>query len=193
MHLQSGRFDIGRKCRGFLPFRPKVRATLCQRAERERCRCRADWPALWEPGSPFQGFAGLLRFGVMMPEIRFARPLLVSIAAISLAACGGSGASTKPAESAEAEADAPAERAVADMYPKTRSTVKGTLVVRDSPEGLSIKGKLKGLDSGSFAITLHESGDCSSHDAKTVGPVWNPTAADPPVGFLGNTTGSDDS
>lgn len=128
-----------------------------------------------------------------MPEIRFARPLLVSIAAISLAACGGSGASTKPAESAEAEADAPAERAVADMYPKTRSTVKGTLVVRDSPEGLSIKGKLKGLDSGSFAITLHESGDCSSHDAKTVGPVWNPTAADPPVGFLGNTTGSDDS
>jgi len=128
----------------------------------------------------------------MMPEFRFPSALTLSVIGVALAACGGAGASPPPAESADSAQAAPAERAIADLYPKTRSQVKGSLVVRDTPDGLSIKGKLKGLDGGSFAITLHEGRDCSAHDAKTVGAVFNPTAADPPLGFLGNATGSDE-
>src|SRR5687768_13430540 len=111
---------------------------------------------------------------------------------LCLSACGG--AATPPpaaAESAPADAEA-AERGVVDLHPKTRSQVKGSLAVRDSPEGLSIKGKLKGVEAGSHGFTLHESGDCTAHDAKTVGPVWNPTAAEPPLGILGNIVGSDE-
>jgi Cu/Zn superoxide dismutase len=128
----------------------------------------------------------------MMPEIRLLPLLAISLGTTGLIACGGATASAPPAETAAVEEAAPIERAIADLYPKTRSQVKGSLVVRDSPEGLSIKGKVKGLDSGSFAVTLHESGDCTAHDAKTVGPVWNPTKADPPVGFIGNATGHDE-
>jgi len=127
----------------------------------------------------------------MMPEIRLLPLLTISLSSIGAIACGGATASAPPAETAAADEGAP-ERGIADLYPKTRSQVKGSLVVRDTPEGLSIKGKVKGLESGSFAVTLHESGDCSAHDAKTVGAVWNPTQADPPLGFLGNATGSDE-
>src|SRR6187549_1000977 len=133
----------------------------------------------------------------MLTESRLIGCRLVALCALPLVASGLSACASSTASAPAAEAPAEqtaivAERGIADLFPKTRSHVKGTLVFRDSPDGLSIKGKLKALESGSYAITLHESGDCSAHDAKTVGPVWNPTAATPPLGFLGNATGSDD-
>jgi Cu-Zn family superoxide dismutase len=133
----------------------------------------------------------------MMTESRLVGLRLIALCALPLASsglagCASSTASAPPAEAAAEPSAIVAERGIADLFPKTRSHVKGTLVFRDSPDGLSIKGKLKDLESGSYAITLHESGDCSAHDAKTVGAVWNPTASQPPLGFLGNATGSDE-
>jgi len=125
-----------------------------------------------------------------MAPHRLALGSLVSIS-LCLVGCAGSSSSAPAAESAPSET-AEVEKGVVDLFPKTRSQVKGSLVLRDSPEGLSIKGKLKGVDAGSHGFSLHATNDCTAHDAKTVGPVWNPTEAEKPVGLLGNVVGSDD-
>jgi superoxide dismutase, Cu-Zn family len=127
----------------------------------------------------------------MMSSLRVALGSAISIS-LCLSGCGC--AATPPPAAAEAtpEGAEAAERGIVDLHPKTRSQVKGSLSLRDSPDGLSIKGKLKGVEAGSHGFTLHESGDCTAHDAKTVGPIWNPTAADPPLGILGNVVGSDE-
>jgi superoxide dismutase, Cu-Zn family len=126
----------------------------------------------------------------MMSSLRVAVGSAVWIS-LCLSGCGGAAQPPAAAEAAPTET-AGVERGIVDLHPKTRSQVKGSLALRDSPEGLSIKGKLKGVESGSHGFTLHESGDCTAHDAKTVGVVWNPTAADPPLGILGNVVGNDE-
>jgi Cu/Zn superoxide dismutase len=123
---------------------------------------------------------------------RLAALCTLALASAALTGCASSATAAPPAESAADEQAVVAERGIADLFPKTQSHVKGTLVFRDSPDGLTIKGKLKDLESGSYAITLHEGGDCTAYDAKSVGSVLNPKASDPPAGFVGNAAGDDD-
>lgn len=103
--------------------------------------------------------------------------------------CGGT--QTEPAE-AERPTETPAnfEKGTAHLFSKSGSKVKGALAFRDSSEGLHVTGDLVGLDEGSsFAVSLHISPDCSAHDGKSVGPIFNPSEAVPPVGLIGEARG----
>lgn len=103
--------------------------------------------------------------------------------------CGAT--QTEPAE-AEQPAEKPEnfEKGTAHLFAKSGSKVKGALAFRDSPEGLHVTGELEGLDEGSsFAISLHTNPDCSAHDGKSVGPIFNPGDAVPPVGLIGEARG----
>lgn len=103
------------------------------------------------------------------------------------AACAGS-AKNAEAESAESDAASPTnfERGLADLFPKSNSQVRGSLVFRQGPDGLQIGGHVQGLEGGRFAISIHESNDCSAHDASSVGKVFDPTASSPPRGLVGD-------
>lgn len=105
------------------------------------------------------------------------------------------GESAPPAENAQSvdAAENPEwDRGIADLFPKSNSDVRGTLVLRETPGGLQIKGRIEALEKGSFALSMHVDGDCSSHDAKSVGDVFNPTEADPPAGLLGDARGNNE-
>lgn len=132
---------------------------------------------------------------LLFAPLRSRSALALGILTLLSTACGGAqtAAETQVAPSAHAGNAEPSkvERAIADVFPKSRSQVKGSLVFKETPEGLAIVGKLKGVDSGSHALTLHASGDCTAHDAKSVGPVWNPGDRQPASGFLGNVVGDD--
>jgi len=121
-------------------------------------------------------------------RLRCAAGLVLLASSFGLVACGGaSGPEPATPDDAQQEAAAEpteAERALAEMYPTQRSDVSGTIVLRMAPEGLVLKGRLNGLPAGSHALVIHEKGDCSAHDAKSVGGIFNPTDASPPVGRL---------
>lgn len=111
------------------------------------------------------------------------------IAAGLLLGCGGT--QTEPAEAeGPQEQQEKFEKGTAHLYSKSGSKVKGALAFRDSSEGLHVTGDLEGLDEGSsFAVSLHTSPDCSAHDGKSVGPIFNPSNASPPVGLVGEVRG----
>lgn len=100
-------------------------------------------------------------------------------------ACGGAPA---PAETpATTPEPTEVERAIAEMYPTQRSEVGGTIVLRMTEQGgLLLKGNLTGLPAGSHALAIHEKGDCTAHDAKSVGGLFNPGGAEQPLGMLGD-------
>ncbi|NLE85923.1 MAG: superoxide dismutase family protein [Myxococcales bacterium] len=101
-------------------------------------------------------------------------------------ACGGT---TPPPEQPAAGAEtAPedADRALAEMYPTQQSEVSGTIVVRMTEGGVLLKGRLTGLPAGTHALAIHENGDCTAHDAKSVGGLFAPGGGDPPLGLLGD-------
>lgn len=100
-------------------------------------------------------------------------------------ACGGATPSTEtPAAQAP---PAEVERAIAEMYPTQRSEVGGTIVLRRTEKGgLLLKGNLSGLPAGSHALAIHEKGDCTAHDGKSVGGLFNPAGGETPLGMLGD-------
>lgn len=111
------------------------------------------------------------------------------LAAELVLGCGA--AQTEPAEAEQPTATPENfEKGTAHLFAKSGSKVKGALAFRDSPDGLHVTGDLEGLDEGSsFAVSLHTSPDCSAHDGKSVGPIFNPSSAVPPVGLIGEVRG----
>lgn len=109
---------------------------------------------------------------------------------------GCAGGQTAGPDTAEGAQEAPAEpesyeRGVARMYPRSSSDVKGALIFRDGPEGLTVTGDLENLEDGSsYAVYLHTTPDCSALDGKSVGPIYNPGQSSPPAGLLGQAQGS---
>lgn len=115
-------------------------------------------------------------------------PLLALLLGIGLPSTSGCGGSAPPAEQPATEpAASDADRAIAEMYPTQRSEVSGTIVLRMTDTGgLLLKGNLNGLPAGSHAIAIHDKGDCTAHDAKSVGALFNPAGAEAPIGMLGD-------
>lgn len=63
-----------------------------------------------------------------------------------------------------------------DLLAKSGSSVGGFLVFSSTDEGVLIKGQVSGLGSkGMHGFHVHETGDCSSADAKSAGGHFNPT------------------
>lgn len=124
----------------------------------------------------------------------FLNKTLASFTLACLVGAPGCGGSTPPpeaasgSESAAKQEEADTDRSLAEMYPTQRSEVSGTIVLRTTEAGVLLKGRLNGLPAGSHALAIHEKGDCSAHDGKSVGGLFNPAGADPAVGRLGDLT-----
>ncbi len=101
-------------------------------------------------------------------------------------ACGGTKPPPEPPNAGGDPTSDGADRALAEMYPTQQSEVSGTIVVRMTEGGVSLKGRLTGLPAGSHALAIHENGDCTAHDAKSVGGLFAPGGGDPPAGLLGD-------
>ncbi|MDW5287276.1 superoxide dismutase family protein [Formosa sp. PL04] len=62
------------------------------------------------------------------------------------------------------------------MEAKSDSKVSGTIVFTEVDNSVNMLGELHGLKPNTVhAIHLHETADCSAHDAKSSGGHWNPT------------------
>lgn len=90
--------------------------------------------------------------------------------------------------------DEPMPEAVAKLESKSGSTVMGQAEFFTSGMEVRVQLEVTGTMPGTHAVHLHEKGDCSSEDAESAGPHWNPTGHDhghlekPPahLGDIGN-------
>ena len=109
--------------------------------------------------------------------------LALMLCCLSLGACQrNSPPPANPAptntEPAPAPAASPAASAHATLSGKSGSTVTGELQFTASTEGVSIAGEVAGLAPNSLhGFHVHETGDCSATDAKSVGEHFNPEHA----------------
>ncbi len=61
------------------------------------------------------------------------------------------------------------------LEPKSGSTAKGNVILREENGSVTMIAVLGGLTEGNHAIHLHESADCSAEDGTSTGGHWNPT------------------
>ncbi|WP_434037452.1 superoxide dismutase family protein [Formosa sp. 4Alg 33] len=82
-------------------------------------------------------------------------------------------------ENAENAKDASTDNAIqiqVTMEAKSDSKVSGNIVFTQVDDTVKMLGELEGLKPNTeHAIHLHETADCSAHDAKSSGGHWNPT------------------
>ena len=89
-------------------------------------------------------------------------------AAVLLLAAGCGGAPDKPAAPA---ANPP--MGVARVTPKNGSTVRGVISFTQKGDKVAIAGQFFELFPGAHSIYIHTTGNCSSPNAASAGPVWN--------------------
>lgn len=61
------------------------------------------------------------------------------------------------------------------MEPKSGSNLSGTVEFTEEGGGVTMKARINGLATGTHAMHIHETGDCSAADASSAGGHWNPT------------------
>lgn len=92
-------------------------------------------------------------------------------------------------------------RAVAEMAPTEGNSASGTVVFRQTDEGLEVSVELTGLEAGStHGFHVHENGDCSAPDGTSAGGHYNPGGHDHALpddqprhaGDMGNVTADDE-
>ncbi|MFB9051705.1 superoxide dismutase family protein [Formosa undariae] len=126
--------------------------------------------------------------------MKFHKTLLLAICVIGLASCENKKKETNSMdnpthtpdkesviENAENAKDMSTDNAIqvkVVMEAKSDSKVSGTIVFTQVDDSVKMLGELEGLKPNTVhAIHLHETADCSSHDAKSSGGHWNPTDA----------------
>jgi Cu-Zn family superoxide dismutase len=112
------------------------------------------------------------------------RALVLPALALALGGC-----STSPPPAQNPATAAPkvvtATSAMAEMYPVKASGVHGLIRFRTTDQGLVVRGSMKGLLAGRYGFGIHEKGDCSAHDGKSVGDYFGAAAGQgTPVGHL---------
>lgn len=108
---------------------------------------------------------------------------LLPIAALLLSACAATpapssrpspGPANAPAMLEFAEAGTASE-AVANLASASGSLVSGRVMLRAGPGAVRITGEVGGLvPHGAHGLQVHEKGDCSTADASSAGPYFNP-------------------
>ncbi len=97
------------------------------------------------------------------------------VAALALAGCAHKEMSVVQTEAVAAQAT---------LEAKSGSTVGGQAVFFTSAGEVKLRLEVTDAPPGKHAVHLHLNGDCSSDDAASAGPHWNP--ADEPHGRLGH-------
>ncbi len=64
--------------------------------------------------------------------------------------------------------------AMAQLEPKSGSQVTGIVAFRQVGDEVLVTGMVKGLKPGKHGFHIHDKGDCSSPDAASAGPHFNP-------------------
>jgi Cu-Zn family superoxide dismutase len=67
------------------------------------------------------------------------------------------------------------EIAMAQLEPKSGSQVTGLVAFRQVGDEVLVTGMIKNLKPGKHGFHIHDKGDCSSPDAASAGPHFNPT------------------
>jgi len=65
--------------------------------------------------------------------------------------------------------------AMAQLEPKSGSQVTGLVAFRQVGDEVLVTGMVKNLKPGKHGFHIHDKGDCSSPDAASAGPHFNPT------------------
>lgn len=99
------------------------------------------------------------------------RIYLAGLPLLFLAACGGGAKKTADNVEIAVKERAPAGGA---LESKSNSTVTGMVEARPAGDGVELKIRVAGATAGKHGVHLHETGDCSSPDAKSAGGHWNP-------------------
>lgn len=123
---------------------------------------------------------------------------LVSFLLIVVSSMVGCQAET-PSEEAQEPSQSAAQMeeeqtAVAEIAPKSGSTLTGRAVFTESNGEIQLEVTIENAEPGPHAVHIHEIGDCSAEDASSAGGHWNPTGEDhgkwgvPPfhLGDIGN-------
>lgn len=112
------------------------------------------------------------------------RFLLALVLCAVLAACGSNesaapeGSTEVPATSVTPTGAASPASAIAQLDSKSGTSAKGDLQFTATDGAVAVTGELSGLTAGTeHGFHVHEKGDCSSADAESAGPHWNPTNA----------------
>ena len=102
------------------------------------------------------------------------RALGGSLTALTLAACGGM---TLPKMS---DLIVPTgNQAVARLAPKNDSTTYGTVQFTQRGDKVALLVQVFNLAGGPHSLYIHETGNCSSPNAASAGPVWNAKGSPP--------------
>jgi superoxide dismutase, Cu-Zn family len=117
---------------------------------------------------------------------------LLLTAAVAVSACGRPGSSGSAESEGESRREAP--RITAQLEPTRGNQASGAAIFLSESAGVTLQLSLQNAPPGVHAVHLHETGDCSAHDASSAGGHWNPTAAEhgrwgkPPfhLGDIGN-------
>jgi len=91
---------------------------------------------------------------------------LAVVVALCAAGCGGAPAKEEPAAAKEATA-------VANLSPKSGSTVRGVIAFAQRGNRVVVAAQFFELFPGPHSLYIHEVGNCSSPNAASAGPVWN--------------------
>jgi superoxide dismutase, Cu-Zn family len=91
-----------------------------------------------------------------------------------LAACGGGTKQTAQTVETAAKEKAPAGGA---LEPRSGSTTTGFVEAAPMADGTHLTIRVSNATPGKHGAHLHETGDCSSPDAKSAGAHWNPDSA----------------
>ena len=94
---------------------------------------------------------------------------LLLIAALTLAACGGT--APPPADTAHS---ASVDRVEVPLIAKSGSRLSGTATFTAVKGGVNVKIQVVGAPPGMIATHVHETGDCSAPDAASAGGHFNP-------------------
>lgn len=99
----------------------------------------------------------------------------LTLAAISCTPAGSSQAPNDTAPPPEGSDANPAKGGHAEL--QSPHGVVGTLVFRETAEGLAVDGSISGLEPGAHGFHVHDIGLCTAPTFDSAGPHFNPTSA----------------
>ena len=99
--------------------------------------------------------------------------IVVSVAGLMLGAC------TVNVPVMSAVAPPTGTQAFAQLLPKNGSATYGTVLFTQRGDKVAVLAQVFNLNGGPHSFYIHETGNCSSPNAASAGPVWNAKGAPP--------------
>jgi superoxide dismutase, Cu-Zn family len=102
------------------------------------------------------------------------RAIGAALAAVTLAACG-----TVNLPKMSEMFPPSGNQAVAQLVPRNGSGTSGTIMFTQRGDKVAVLAQVFNIAGGPHSLYIHETGNCSSPNAASAGPVWNAKGAPP--------------